>query len=115
MWPQIWSDEIRSLARQKFDRLTCTMRRCAVLLKDAHIVCDMADGWQKILRQEYVPVILPFRFDTWLDEHQTSTAQLGDMHRDHDELAEGLSRTQEGFSCNLAFLWTSQCVDAVIL
>ena len=114
-WPQICSDEIRSLATQKFDRITCKMRRCAVLLKDVHIVCDMTDGWQKFLRQQYVPLILPVHFDTWLDEHETRTVQLGDSHRDHDELAEGRSRTQEASSGNLAFLCTSQCIDAVIL
>ena len=88
------------------------MRRCDVLLKDVHIVCDMTDSWQKFLRQEYVPVILPVHFDTWLDEHKTRTAQIGDSHKYHDGLAEGRSRTQEAFSGNL---FTSQCIDAVIL
>ena len=91
------------------------MRRYDALLKDVHIVCDMMDGWQTFLKQEYVPVILPVHFDTWLDEHETRTAQLGDSHRDHNGLAQGRSRTQEAFNGILAFLCTSQCVDAVIL
>ena len=38
------------------------------MLKDVHIVCDMTDGWQKFLKQEYVPVMLPVHLDIWLDE-----------------------------------------------
>ena len=75
----------------------------------------MTDGWQTFLRQEYVPVILPVHFDTWFDEHETRTAQLGNSHRDHDELAEGRSRTQEAFGGNHAFLCTRLYIDAVIL
>ena len=52
------------------------MRRYAVLLKDVHIVCDMTDGWQKFLRQEYVPVMLPVHFDTCLGEHEPVQSNL---------------------------------------
>jgi len=48
------------------------MCQSAVLLEDKYIACYLFDGWNHLLRQQDIAVLLAINFNSGVDKHQLS-------------------------------------------
>ena len=75
---------------QHGDRVTCTMCRCPILLKNVVIPENRADIQQKHIQQNCIPVIVTVDLNPWFQEVQLHSTNTGHCHRNHQRLCSGV-------------------------
>jgi len=70
--PVVRSNDVRHLSLQQLDGITGAMCRSAVLLEDKCVVCYLSDGWNHLLREQDIAVVLAINLNSGVDKHQLS-------------------------------------------
>jgi len=70
--PEVRTNEVRRLSLQQLDGITGAMCFSAVLLEDKCVTCYLFDGWNHLLRQQDIAVVLAINFNSRVDKHQLS-------------------------------------------
>jgi len=60
---EVRTNEVRRLSLQQLDGITSAMCRSAVLLEDKCVACYVFDGWNHLLRQQDIAVVLAINFN----------------------------------------------------